>query len=56
MDNENITGLVKVGYYNSSTDSWLYEICTDDALVKRVNQLMKNLDVKKISITKNYGI
>ena len=54
MENEYNSELVKIGYL--LTDAWVYEICTVDAVVVRVSQLMTDANVKKVSITKNYGI
>lgn len=54
MENEYNSELVKIGYLLA--DAWVYEICTADAVVVRVSQLMTDANVKKISITKNYGI
>ena len=52
------SGLVKVGYYReTSIDAgWFYEINREDTIIERVSQLMADEYVKKISISKNYGV
>ena len=52
------SGLLKIGYYRECpTDAgWLYEIVSTDAVTRRLEMLLKESSVKKISITKNYGI
>lgn len=52
------SGLVKVGYYreNDYDAGWLYEIVSVDAVTRRLEMLLNESCVKKISITKNYGI
>lgn len=52
------SGLVKIGYYRESpTDAgWLYEIVSTDAVTRRLEMLLNESCVKKISVTKNYGI
>ena len=52
------TGLLKIGYYRESQCDvgWLYEIVSTDAVTRRLEMLLKESSVKKISITKNYGI
>lgn len=53
-----ISGLVKVGYYRETPNDsgWFYEINREDTITERVSQLMSDEYVKKISISKNYGV
>ena len=56
---ESVTsGLVKVGYYRETPNDsgWFYEINREDTITERVSQLMIDEYVKKISISKNYGV
>lgn len=52
------SGLVKVGYYRETPNDagWFYEINREDTITERVSQLMADEYVKKISISKNYGV
>ena len=52
------SGLVKVGYYRETPNDsgWFYEINREDTITERVSQLMVDEYVKKISISKNYGV
>lgn len=52
------SGLVKVGYYRETPNDsgWFYEINREDTITERVSQLMIDEYVKKISISKNYGV
>lgn len=50
--------LVKVGYFRETPADagWFYEINRADTLSIRIEQLMNDNYVKKISIQKNYGV
>jgi hypothetical protein len=58
VSRETTTGLAKIGYYleNDITSGWLYEVSTTEAVTRRVEMLLNDKCVRKISIQKDYGV